>query len=105
MLSSGVSASLPIFLGQILGAEATEFSSEWEFASSNNIYGVLTILALILPLQALFSFFRIITFHYVTHSAIKDMRQNAFSVLIKSPMAYFDTSKAGETISRISNDH
>lgn len=104
LLSSGVSASLPIFLGQILGAEATEFSSEWEFASSNNIYGVLTILALILPLQALFSFFRIITFHYVTHSAIKDMRQNAFSVLIKSPMAYFDTSKTGETISRISND-
>lgn len=104
LLSTGVSASLPIFLGQILGAETTEFSMEWEFASTNNIYGVLTILALILPLQAIFSFFRILTFHYVTHNALKDMRQKAFEVLIKSPMSYFDTSKTGETISRISND-
>ena len=104
LLSTGVSASLPIFLGQILGADTAEFSAEWEFASTENIYGVLTILSLILPLQAVFSFFRILTFHYVTHSSLKDMRQKAFEVLIKSPMSYFDTSKTGETISRISND-
>ena len=104
LLSSGVSASLPVFLGQILGADATEFDADWSFANPDNIYGVLTLLALILPLQAVFSFFRILTFHYVTHSALKDMRQKAFEVLIKSPMAYFDSSKTGETISRISND-
>ena len=104
LLSSGVSASLPIFLGQILGAESSEFNTEWNFASTDNIYGVLTILAIILPLQAIFSFFRIITFHNVTHNTIKDIRKKAFEVLIKSPMAYFDTSKTGETISRISND-
>ena len=104
LLSTGVSASLPIFLGQILGADTAEFSAEWEFASTEKIYGVLNILALILPLQAIFSFFRILTFHYVTHSSLKDMRQKAFEVLIKSPMSYFDTSKTGETISRISND-
>ncbi len=34
LLSSGVSASLPIFLGQILGAEASEFTSEWNFDAS-----------------------------------------------------------------------
>ena len=104
LLSSGVSASLPIFLGQILGAEASEFTSEWNFGNTHNIYGVLSILAIILPLQAVFSFFRIITFHHVTHNSIKDIRKKAFEVLIKSPMAYFDTSKTGETISRISND-
>ena len=104
VLSSGVSASLPIFLGQILGAESSEFNTEWNFASTDNIYGVLSILAIILPLQAIFSFFRIITFHHVTHNTIKDIRKKAFEVLIKSPMAYFDTSKTGETISRISND-
>ena len=104
LLSSGVSASLPIFLGQILGAESSEFNTEWNFASTDNIYGVLSILAIILPLQAIFSFFRIITFHHVTHNTIKDIRKKAFEVLIKSPMAYFDTSKTGETISRISND-
>ncbi len=104
LLSSGVSASLPVFLGQILGADSSEFSTNWEFGSTDNIYGVLTLLAVILPLQAVFSFFRIITFHYVTHNSLKDMRQKAFEVLIKSPMAYFDSSKTGETISRISND-
>ncbi|MBK21763.1 MAG: multidrug ABC transporter ATP-binding protein [Flavobacteriales bacterium] len=104
LLSSGVSASLPIFLGQILGAESSEFNTDWNFGNTDNIYGVLSILAIILPLQAVFSFFRIITFHHVTHNSIKDIRKKAFEVLIKSPMAYFDTSKTGETISRISND-
>ena len=104
LLSSGASASLPIFLGQILGAESTEFQADWNFGSTDNIYGVLSILAILLPLQAIFSFFRILTFHHVTHNSIKDIRKKAFEVLIKSPMAYFDASKTGETISRVSND-
>lgn len=104
LLSSGVSASLPIFLGQILGADSAEFSTEWSLGDTDNIYGVLSLLALVLPAQAIFSFFRILTFHHVTHNALKDMRQKAFEVLIKSPMSYFDRSKTGETISRISND-
>ena len=104
LLSSGVSISLPILLGQILGADASQMTGEWEIGNMNNIYGVLTILAIILPAQAVFSFFRVITFHYVTHNSIKDMRQKAFEVLIKSPLSFFDSSKTGETISRISND-
>lgn len=104
LLSSGASASLPIFLGQILGAESTEFQADWNFGSTDNIYGVLSILAILLPLQAIFSFFRILTFHHVTHNSIRDIRKKAFEVLIKSPMAYFDASKTGETISRVSND-
>ncbi|MDC1188453.1 ABC transporter transmembrane domain-containing protein [Flavobacteriales bacterium] len=104
LLSSGVSISLPILLGQILGADASQMTGEWEIGNIDNIYGVLTILAIILPAQAVFSFFRVITFHYVTHNSIKDMRQKAFEVLIKSPLSFFDSSKTGETISRISND-
>jgi len=104
LLSSGVSISLPILLGQILGADASQMTGEWEIGNMDNIYGVLTILAIILPAQAIFSFFRVITFHYVTHNSIKDMRQKAFEVLIKSPLSFFDSSKTGETISRISND-
>lgn len=104
LLSSGVSISLPILLGQILGADASQMTGEWEIGNIDNIYGVLTILSIILPAQAVFSFFRVITFHYVTHNSIKDMRQKAFEVLIKSPLSFFDSSKTGETISRISND-
>jgi ABC-type multidrug transport system fused ATPase/permease subunit len=104
LLSSGVSISLPILLGQILGADASQMTGEWEIGNMDNIYGVLTILAIILPAQAIFSFFRVSTFHYVTHNSIKDMRQKAFEVLIKSPLSFFDSSKTGETISRISND-
>ena len=104
LLSSGVSISLPILLGQILGADASQMTGEWEIGNMDSIYGVLTILAIILPAQAIFSFFRVITFHYVTHNSIKDMRQKAFEVLIKSPLSFFDSSKTGETISRISND-
>lgn len=104
ILSSAVSISLPVFLGKILGADPSDFGDKVELGDLDNVYGVLIIIAIILPLQAVFSFFRIYTFHYVTHNALRDMRQKAFEVLIKSPLSYFDSSKTGETISRISND-
>lgn len=104
ILSSSVSIALPVFLGKILGADKNDFNQNVEFGDLNNVYGVLIVIACILPLQALFSFFRIYTFHYVTHNALRDMRKRAFEVLIKSPISFFDSSKTGETISRISND-
>lgn len=104
LLSTSVSFSLPILLGDILGADPKDLNQEWTAFDPNTVYGILTIIALILPAQAIFSFFRIYTFHVVTHNSIKDMRQKAFETLIKSPMSYFDGSKTGETISRISND-
>ena len=41
LLSSGVSISLPILLGQILGADASQMTGEWEIGNIDNIYGVL----------------------------------------------------------------
>lgn len=104
ILSTATSFSLPVFLGDILGADSTEMNKEWKWFSTESVYGILTILAVVLPAQAVFSFFRIYTFNYVTHNALKDMRQKAFETLIKSPISFFDGSKTGETISRLSND-
>jgi len=103
-LSSAVSISLPYFLGEILGINREDIPNEWSIGDMNNIYGILVIIAIILPAQAVFSFFRIYTFSYVTQNTLKDIRQKAFEKLITAPLSYFDSSKTGETISKIAND-
>ena len=103
-LSSAVSISLPYFLGEILGINREDIPKDWSIGDMNNIYGILVIIAIILPAQAVFSFFRIYTFSYVTQNTLKDIRQKAFEKLITAPLSYFDSSKTGETISKIAND-
>jgi ABC-type multidrug transport system fused ATPase/permease subunit len=103
-LSSAVSISLPYFLGEILGVNREDIPKEWSVGDMDNIYGILVIIAIILPSQAVFSFFRIYTFSFVTQNTLKDIRYKAFEKLITAPLSYFDTSKTGETISKIAND-
>ena len=103
-LSSAVSISLPYFLGEILGINREDIPKDWSIGDMDNIYGILIIIAIILPAQAVFSFFRIYTFSYVTQNTLKDIRQKAFEKLITAPLSYFDSSKTGETISKIAND-
>jgi|TARA_B100000795_G_C22806003_1_gene444951 ABC-type multidrug transport system fused ATPase/permease subunit len=103
-LSSAVSISLPYFLGEILGVDRKDIPEEWTVGDMDNIYGILIIIAIILPLQAVFSFFRIYIFSYVTQNTLKDIRQKAFEKLITAPLSYFDSSKTGETVSKIAND-
>lgn len=103
-LSSAVSISLPYFLGEILGINREDIPKDWSIGDMDNIYGILLIIAIILPAQAVFSFFRIYTFSFVTQNTLKDIRQKAFEKLITAPLSYFDSSKTGETISKIAND-
>ena len=51
-LSSAVSISLPYFLGEILGINREDIPKDWSIGDMNNIYGILVIIAIILPAQA-----------------------------------------------------
>lgn len=102
--SSSVSIALPVLLGKLLGMNKTETSVDWVFGSTDTIYGILTLLAVLLPGQAIFSFCRIYFFGVVTQNTLRDLRKKAFEKLIQSPISYFDQNKVGELTSRIATD-
>ncbi|MFM7022680.1 MAG: ABC transporter ATP-binding protein [Flavobacteriales bacterium] len=105
VLTSVTSIALPVLLGKLLG---TNYSSELpvniDIQSTDNIYTILILLAIVLPAQGIFSFFRVYTFSYVTQSTLRDLRLAAFKHLIASPISFFDKNKVGELTSRIATD-
>jgi len=58
----------------------------------------------ILLIQAVFSYFRIVTFVNVSEKALADLRQHTFNHLIRLPVQFFDKRRVGELNSRISSD-
>ena len=102
--SSSVSIAIPYLLGKILGMNPNASEPEWNWFDLNSLYGVLSIIAVALPIQAVFSFFRVYLFSLVTQNTLRDMRQKAFNSLIKSPLSYFDQNKSGELSARIATD-
>lgn len=102
--SSIVSIAIPFLLGKILGMNPQESSSDWNWFEFKSLYGVLSIIAVALPLQAFFSFFRVYLFSIVTQNTLRDIRTKAFEALIQAPISYFDQNKSGELSSRIATD-
>lgn len=61
-------------------------------------------LAVVLILQSLFSYFRIRIFVTVTEKTLAALRQATYSHLIRLPMKFFSERRVGELNSRISSD-
>ncbi len=62
------------------------------------------LLAGILIVQAVFSYFRTILFVKVTERSLADLRQDTYNHLISLPVKFFDKRRVGELNSRISSD-
>ena len=105
VLTSITSIALPILLGKLLGTNyGASIPVDVQVSQSDNIGNILMMLAVLLPAQAIFSFFRVYTFSYVTQSTLRDLRLAAFQHLVSSPMSFFDKNKVGELTSRIATD-
>jgi ABC-type multidrug transport system fused ATPase/permease subunit len=106
---AGTAATALIFprlMGNLMGViggneSKTEVSKEQllEFANSTGIK-----LLILFALQAIFSFFRVVTFTSVTENMLASLRQAAYSRLIQMPMTYFSQNQASELSSRIATD-
>jgi ABC-type multidrug transport system fused ATPase/permease subunit len=70
-----------------------------EFANSTGIK-----LLVLFALQAIFSFFRVVTFTSVTENMLASLRQAAYGRLIQMPMTFFSQRQAAELSSRIATD-
>lgn len=99
-LSSSASLAFPWLLGQLVSAASPHSTGPFDFSISDIALGIF----IILSIQAVFSYFRIVIFVGVTERFLADLRQDAFEHIIKLPMVFFNRNRVGELNSRISAD-
>jgi ABC-type multidrug transport system fused ATPase/permease subunit len=61
-------------------------------------------LIILFSLQAVFSFFRVLTFSQATENMLAKLRQDTFSQMLKMPMTYFSKNQSAELSTRLSAD-
>ena len=97
LLSGSASLAFPKLLGQLV-----ESGNQGNLAEELNRIALLLI-GLVIG-QSVFSYFRIVLFVRVTENTLSDLRQHAFSHLIRLPMKFYMQRRVGELNSRISAD-
>lgn len=96
-LSSLANLAFPKFLGDLVDATKTDQIFE-------NINRIALILLVVLIVQALFSFFRVVLFVNVTQKTLASLRQATYKHMIRLPLTFFNKQRVGELNSRISSD-
>ncbi len=103
--TSLISVAMPMLIAKLLGSDySSNIPFEFELGATDNVYGVLITLAILMPALAIFSFFRVYLFSLVTQGTLRDLRLAAFTHLVSSPISFFDKNKVGELTSRIATD-
>jgi ABC-type multidrug transport system fused ATPase/permease subunit len=95
--SSVTNLAFPKLLGDLVNSGNTGNLGE-------NLNRIALMLAGLLLVQALFSYFRTILFVKVTERSLADLRQHTYNHLIRLPVSFFDRRRVGELNSRISSD-
>ncbi len=95
--SSLTSLAFPKLLGDLVNA-----GNEGNLAE--NLNRIALLLAGLLILQSVFSYFRTILFVKVTERSLADLRQDTYNHMIRLPVRFFDRRRVGELNSRISSD-
>ena len=124
ILSQITSMSIPLLMGQMVGAIVSPqkalsqgianiptngMSQKIEHilnpnASQLTLNDVTFIFALLLILQAIFSFFRVYTFTQVSEQSMRDLRKTLYTKIITLPIPFFEKNRVGELMSRITTD-
>jgi len=71
---------------------------------NNKINQIGVILLIILLMQGVFSFLRVYSFAIITENVLADIRISLYKKLISMPITFYDNKRAGELISRTTND-
>lgn len=95
--SSLANLAFPKLLGDLVNSGSEGLLAE-------NINRIALILAAILIVQAVFSYFRIVLFVNVTEKSLAFLRRDTYNHLIKLPLKFFEQRRVGELNSRISSD-
>ncbi|MDP3432792.1 MAG: ABC transporter transmembrane domain-containing protein [Bacteroidota bacterium] len=95
--SSLASLAFPKLLGELV-------NSGNKVATAYTVNEIALMLVVVLLVQSVFSYFRIVLFVNVTEKTLAFLRQDTYSHLIKLPLKFFDQRRVGELNSRISAD-
>ena len=124
ILSQITSMSIPLLMGQMVGAIVSPQSVANQGVSpvpSNGITeklahifnpnatqltlnNVTALFVILLILQAAFSFFRVYTFTRVSEQSMRDLRKTLYTKIITLPIPFFEKNRVGELMSRITTD-
>lgn len=125
ILSQVTSMSIPLLMGQMVGAivSPSKASSlpEASPVGGMNVLGdklqnvfhsspgftlneVTFLFVVLLILQAAFSFLRVYTFTRVSEQSMRDLRKELYTKIITLPITFFEKSRVGELMSRITSD-
>ena len=95
--SSMASLAFPKLLGELVNTGNKE-------ATAHSLNTIALLLGMVLLLQSVFSYFRIVLFNNVTEKTLASLRQETYNHMIKLPLKFFDQRRVGELNSRISAD-
>lgn len=110
IISSSAGLLFPYLLGQLLGSDLPSETANpsnqdlMQGLNLKNINSVALLLLVLLIIQSVASFFRVVIFTKVTERTMRDIRKDAFDKLIYMPMDFFNKNKVGELTSRIAAD-
>lgn len=99
VISSSVMMIFPYVAGKLI--DIASGKTDWIAADIDTaalyLLGVFVFMAVV-------SFFRVLLFAKVTENAMANIRKELYTRMVAMPMTFFDKNRAGELISRISND-
>lgn len=101
LLSSLVGLAFPSFVGALIDTAQGKRTNDY---LPGTITGILFLAFIVLVVQAIISFFRILWFVSVGERALADIRKDTYLKLITLPMDFFSGRRVGELNSRISAD-
>jgi ABC transporter fused permease/ATP-binding protein len=99
LISSTTLLGFPYVMGKLVDVAQGKASGIF-----TEIDTVAFILIGILAVQSFFSFFRVYLFAQVSERAMADMRAKLYNKLMSLPMTFYDKSRVGELVSRITSD-
>ncbi|UTA68363.1 ABC transporter ATP-binding protein [Emticicia sp. 21SJ11W-3] len=125
VLSQLTSMSIPLLMGQMVGAIVSpekaasipnsnpignasilgdKLQNVFHAAPEFTLNEVTFLFVVLLILQAGFSFLRVYTFTRVSEQSMRDLRKELYAKIITLPVTFFEKSRVGELMSRITSD-
>lgn len=98
VISTSVVSVIPMGFGKLVDAATLQSMKGDQLVQTGILLGV------ILLIQAVFSFFRIYLFEYVSQNAMANIRKTVYQKIITQPIFFFEKTRVGELTSRITND-
>jgi len=101
---SAVSLAVPIFSGKIIDLSIGNDDNQNEDDDDESAFGLLLRLLSIMTISGVFGFFRILWQAQAGHRVVARLRRKLYAGILSQDAAFFDSTKQGDLLSRLSSD-